>query len=181
MFVISLCHCPLRRLNPVSVALSCRRFSPMTRKAGAPIATISVLFLLIALTLLRPVALAQKTNTSSPSSEGVTFKRAVDYDSGGQLAWTLLVTDVNGDGKPDLLVLNNNGEPGSGDGSVEVLLSNGSGGFRRTVQYDSGGVYATGFAVADLNGDGKPDLVAASDSCSSSGNTACVGVLLGNG
>jgi len=50
------------------------------------------------------------------------------------------------------------------------------------VTYGSGGYEANAVAVADVNGDGKPDLVVAncggtSDGCND-GNNAAVGVLL---
>ncbi len=66
----------------------------------------------------------------------------------------MAVADVNGDGKPDLVVANNNSD------NVSVLLGNGTGTFgaadhlRR--RHESHSV-----AVADVNGDGKPDLVVA--------------------
>ena len=84
--------------------------------------------------------LGSTTPAATPASEGFTFLPVHLYDSGGQLAWTAVVSDVNGDGKPDLLVLNNNGERGSGDGSVGVLLGTGKGTFRHAGIYDAGGV-----------------------------------------
>ncbi|RDJ93325.1 VCBS repeat-containing protein, partial [Lacticaseibacillus rhamnosus] len=81
------------------------------------------------------------------------------------------IADVNGDGKPDVIVAN------SVTGSVSVLLGNGDGTLQApfTSPIPNGGDYGVSGAVADGNGDGKPDLVTAGNS---EGN---VGVLLGNG
>ena len=117
-----------------------------------------------------------------------TFQTAVPYASGGSGADSVAVADVNGDGKPDLLVAN---ECGSGDsfceftnGTMGVLLGNGDGTFQTAVPYASGGSGADSVAVADVNGDGKPDLLVAN--CSADNDPQCdgngnVGVLLGNG
>ena len=59
----------------------------------------------------------------------------------------------DGDGKPDLVVLN------GGSNTVGLLLGNGDGTFQAVVTYGSGGVYPQSVAVADVNEDGKPDLV----------------------
>ena len=138
----------------------------------------------------------------------------VTYDSGGSTAVSVAVADVNGDGKPDVLVANECGtsstcQPGSvgvllgnGDGTfqaaktydakyavscsagsrrcerrwqarradgeagdnsdpgrVGVLLGNGDGTFQPVVTYSSGGNAAMSVAAADVNGDGKPDLL----------------------
>ena len=103
----------------------------------------------------------------------VSFLPVLTYSSGDTYSYFVVVADVNGDGKPDLLVANGNG---GRNGSVGVLLGNGDGTFQPPVTYDSGGLQAASIAVADLNGDGKPDLVVANSYYS---NT--VGVLLGNG
>ena len=100
-----------------------------------------------------------------------TFQPAMTYDS-GCWAYSVAVADVNGDGKPDLVVANCSE---SGDGAAGVLLGNGDGTFQPVAAYDSGGVLAHGAAVADVNGDGKPDIIVA-NWWSSLG-----GVLLGNG
>jgi hypothetical protein len=114
-----------------------------------------------------------------------TFKAAVTYDSGGLVAFSVAVADVNGDGKPDLLVANlcpvDSCYPQT-DGAVGVLLGNGDGTFKAAVNYDSGGRSPMSVAVADVNGDGKPDLLVAncgpSFACTPDGT---IGVLLGNG
>jgi len=116
-----------------------------------------------------------------------TFQQVVSYSSGGDAPTSVAVADVNGDGKPDLLVANCS-EGGNGgcvdlsvDGSVGVLLANGDGTFQTVVVYDSGGSGALSVAVADVNGDGKPDLLVTNfcDPGCIFGGT--VGVLLGQG
>src|SRR5206468_2969777 len=66
--------------------------------------------------------------------------------------------------------------------NVGVLLGNGDGTFQPVVSYSSGGNTALSVAVADVNGDGKPDLLAGNQ-CDTSSNCAhgLVGVRLGNG
>ena len=103
-----------------------------------------------------------------------TFKPAVAYGSGGYFDTSVAVADVNGDGRLDLLVSNNCADINcSSDAVVGVLLGNGDGSFQTAVIYGSGGRFAEWVAVADVNGDGGPDLLMANDNS--------VGVLLGNG
>jgi hypothetical protein len=107
-----------------------------------------------------------------------TFQSAVTYSSGGFNSVSVVVADVNGDGKPDLVVANEcsifDGCPGV-IGSVGVLLGNGNGTFQPAATYNSGGKSANSVAVADLNGDGKLDLVVNNLS------SGTIGVMLGNG
>ena len=60
------------------------------------------------------------------------------------------MADFNHDGIPDLAVL--------GTDRVSIYLGNGQGGFLPPVTYDAG-LEPTGLTVADLNGDGKLDLL----------------------
>ena len=48
-----------------------------------------------------------------------------------------------------------------GSNNVSVLLGNGDGTFQTAVSYGTGGYQPYSVAVADVNGDGKPDLVVA--------------------
>jgi hypothetical protein len=114
-----------------------------------------------------------------------TFQTAVTYSTGGIGAHQVIVADVNGDGKPDLIIPNTCASSSNcsiGPGSVGVLLGKGDGTFQPAVAYGSGGDYAFSVAVADINGDGKLDVLVAN----AYANTGCclpgpLGVLLGNG
>jgi hypothetical protein len=113
-----------------------------------------------------------------------TFNTAMPYPTGGFYPDSIAIADVNRDGKPDLVVANSSVGSDGGLGNVGVLLGNGDGTFEPEMPYDSGGYGAAAVAVADVNGDGKLDVVVANCSGSSSdcsGGAGNVGVLLGNG
>jgi uncharacterized protein (DUF2141 family) len=140
------------------------------------------------------VAFAQRTVLSQPP----VFLPPVAYDSGGIRSFAIAVSDLNGDGKLDLVVTNQcisqedcpDPEFSMGHGTVGVLLGNGDGTFQPVVTYDAGGnhfITIESFSVAagDLNGDSKPDLVVANSGGFCQNRTDCpegsVGVLFGNG
>jgi hypothetical protein len=66
-------------------------------------------------------------------------------------------------------------------GSVGVLLGNGDGTLQPAVPYGPGGLEPRAVVVADVNADGKPDLVVANECASYTCTTGTVGVLVGNG
>jgi VCBS repeat protein len=70
---------------------------------------------------------------------------------------SVAIGDLNGDGKPDLAV----GDGAESDYSVAVLLNRGDGMFGRRRLYRAGEEPGA-VAIADLDGDGKPDLAAGS-------------------
>jgi hypothetical protein len=88
----------------------------------------------------------------------------------GSNPWAIVTADVNGDGKLDLMIANQD------DSTVTVLLGNGDGTFKPAAGSPiavGSGPYA--LAVADLNSDGKSDLLVANQ------NDGTVTALLGNG
>ena len=133
--------------------------------------------------VLTPAQIQQEA-VATLGPQPASFLPAVLYDSGGTFATSVAVADVNGDGKPDLLVagVDNAGNPASG--GVGVLLGNGDGTFQPAVTYDTGGVDALWVAVADVNNDGMADLVVVNlcmDSSCGDGSFSSLAVLLGNG
>ena len=92
----------------------------------------------------------------------------------------VVVADINGDGKRDLLV-SDYGLYASRKktGSVYVLLGNGDGTFQTATLFTAGFTNPVGLTVADLNRDGKLDVVTANDNTTISNNSNTV--LLGNG
>jgi len=79
-------------------------------------------------------------------------------DCGAYYGAVLVAADLNGDGKPDLVA------SGSRN-TVSVMIGNGDGTLRLAQQIQSPtGLYFVGTAViADFNGDGKPDIVLATE------------------
>ncbi len=88
-----------------------------------------------------------------------TFKPAQTYASGGVIPNAIAVQDVNGDGKPDLLVANYCGTLSGCNGILGVLLGVGDGTFKPVQTYLTGGSAAISIAVGDVNHDGHPDVI----------------------
>ena len=108
------------------------------------------------------------------------FQAAHSYVVGNTLFDTppAVIADVNRDSRPDLIVANLGASNPDGEGSAEVLLGNGDGTFQPATTYYSGAPEASSIAIADLNGDGLPDLVLAHNAPFDNGT---VGILLGKG
>ncbi len=98
----------------------------------------------------------------NPAGPG-TFLPAVTFAAGAQ-PQAVRIADVNGDGLPDLVVANRGpGSDNTGAAGVSILLQDAThpGSFLAPVTYSTPWG-AVDVAVADLNGDGKPDLAVAS-------------------
>ncbi|MGE7416486.1 beta strand repeat-containing protein, partial [Methylobacterium tarhaniae] len=98
-----------------------------------------------------------------------TFGAQQTFTSGNN-ATSVTAADLNGDGKLDLVSQN------SSSGTMSVLLGNGNGTFKDLQSYSTGaGSQPASVTTADVNRDGKADLVVASYGSSN------LSVLLGNG
>jgi hypothetical protein len=91
---------------------------------------------------------------------------------------TLTSVDVNGDGKPDLVVVSNDTDTSAA--IVSVFLGNGDGTYLGRTDYST--QLTTGsVTVADVNKDGHPDLILAGFPLSGSASDPAVQVFLNNG
>ena len=99
--------------------------------------------------------------SGSPDAGTVSFRKAVPYKTSGYNPYSVAIADVNGDGILDLVVANEEQSKSDPQGSISVMLGKGDGKFHAVVNYSSGGESAYSITVADVNGDGKLDLVVA--------------------
>jgi hypothetical protein len=170
----------------------------MTRKASIPgcnltsgitlsVATLTLLFTLAASgqqthAVFARTLQAGKSALPPAVSGNPLFSPVVAYDAGGLITQSVATGDLNGDGRPDLVVVNICSRVNDcTSGSVGVLLGNGDGTFRASATYDSG-YSSTSLAVADVDGDSKLDVVVA-NTCVAANDCAMgtISVLLGNG
>ena len=114
---------------------------------------------------------------------------------GGEIAYIPTagaIADFDGDGDQDLITTVPGVPPDSTadqpNGTLRLLTNNGAGGFDLGSEFDSGGSLPIGVTAADLDGDGRPDLVVANAGnpdanglYANFGSGSSVGVLLANG
>ena len=102
------------------------------------------------------------------------FQTAVPYAAGGQ-PQQLAIADLNGDGVPDLVMVNANS-------SMGVLLGKGDGTFGDLVTYNTGLVSPDSLSVGDFNGDGRLDVAVANGGTQAQNySDAGVQIFLGSG
>jgi len=116
-------------------------------------------------------ALLVSTTQSALAANSCTLRFKETNLTTGTNPQAIVTGDFNKDGNLDFAVVDYNG---GGAGSVSVFLGNGDGTFKPKADYAVGNG-PDGIAMADVNGDGIPDLVTGNDTGFS------VSVLLGNG
>lgn len=89
----------------------------------------------------------------SSSARQISFAPAKTFSAGMTQPAEIAVADLNGDGKPDLVVANHNGQ-------LAIFIAKGNGTFLSPTIFTLD-FYVTGsIAIGDFNGDKKPDIVA---------------------
>ncbi|HTQ54408.1 MAG TPA: FG-GAP-like repeat-containing protein [Bryobacteraceae bacterium] len=100
------------------------------------------------------------------------FTQTATFNSLGPAPAVVVAADLNGDGRPDLVVSDAGSSDPITDSGLYVLLNKGNGSFGAPTEYLQGTLPGS-LAIGDLNGDGKPDLIVS--------NANGIGVMFGNG
>jgi hypothetical protein len=109
------------------------------------------LYILSSVLVLLAAAAAPFYAGTGPTCGAIDFNFAPNY-SVGQNVVAYTNADFNGDGKLDIAVVN-------ADRAFSVILGDGAGGFAPPVVYSTDYNIWRGMTSADVNADGKPDLV----------------------
>jgi len=118
-----------------------------------PSATYAPITALNTVTSLGAYSRANFTPVFAPSKDSISlvdFAPHTDLSTGNN-PQSVAISDIDGDGRADMIVAN------FADNTLSILLSNGTGGFAaQTVVATGSG--PTSVAVGDIDGDGRPDL-----------------------
>jgi Big-like domain-containing protein/VCBS repeat protein len=104
-----------------------------------------------------------------------TFQAPSQLNPGSIFPGPVAIADVNGDGIPDVVFSGTNAT--LADGNLVTLIGKGDGTFPQSQTTPQPNVFPTSIAVADLNGDLKPDVILGG--CCGAGNFSYLA--LGNG
>jgi hypothetical protein len=95
------------------------------------------------------------TFAGGPAFDENSFGGNVDFTTGSGADGDI-ISDLDGDGKPDMVVLN------EGSFTISVLRNtstNGTFSFATKVDFSTGSFMPVGVSISDLDGDGRPDIV----------------------
>ncbi len=138
----------------------------VTVPAGAQYDHISVTSIATGFTAWSPEAFLPTYTNTGLMTDSINFKPVVNFTTGA-LPIGVYTGDLDGDGRADMVVTN------SGPNSMYVYRNTGSTGTVSSATFASPVVYATGLGphyvkMADLNADGKPEIIVANTSATSS-------------
>ena len=103
-------------------------------------------------------------NTSTPGSITTgSLTTKIDFATTGSNPYNVSIGDMDGDGKPDLVVANSTSNTVSVFKNTSVSGAITTGSFAPKVDFTTG-VQPFNVAIGDMDGDGKPDLVVANNS-----------------
>jgi Bacterial Ig-like domain (group 3)/FG-GAP-like repeat len=153
-------HRSMVRLISILIALSCAAQAQLTNPSGR---------------IPQAVALSPEEVSTTTSGTPSLFHDLFFVDV-GSLAEAIVAADLDGNGYPDIVTAIQTNS--TNNGIVSVATQDARDYFHPTINYSSGAPWAQAVAVADLNHDGKPDIVVANYG---SLTFASIGVLMGNG